>query len=261
MKHVTRIGQVFFITLCFISSCVWGQVGDTSSSDTLVTPKNTNKLMKYQRFDILLSRGFLLSEGPDAATAPINSARSGTSHLSLGFNLVLSHRLSIDLEPGFSFFRIYFSDGGEKRFPVSDSAGFSKEKLRIAYLDLPVCLRMNIAYEDEVTPIAFIQAGVGIGRRIGSSYKFTTNDTKGNEYAMKSYKAEGLELYRLYALGRLIYKRIGVQVTYRFSDIFQQNLKTNSVSTGNIPVPRTTNVGGVGYPRFANWEFGFSIII
>lgn len=217
-----------------------------------------------QRFDILFTRGFLITR-QDAAfdSVPVNAARSGTNVLALGFNIPLSYRFSVDIQPGIAFFRLYFFQREGKLFP--DTILHESQKLRVSYLEMPVCIRTNLSFTEKdgkKIPVAFLQVGASAGLRMGSSYKTQTRDLNNVLTTSKYHFVEGLDPLRYTGFLRLVYKSLGINVLYRFNDVFLQG-RTYSYSRNgvNYPVPRNDPASGKTYPRLGEFEFGLTVVL
>lgn len=217
-----------------------------------------------QRFDILFTRGFLITR-QDAAfdSVPINAARSGTNVLAMGFNIPLSYRFSVDVQPGVAFFRLYFFQRAGKTFP--DTVNHESQKLRISYFELPICFRTNLSFtekEGKKIPVAFIQAGVSAGLRIGSSYKMKTRDENNILVTSKHHFIEGLDPLRYTGFLRLVYKSLGINVLYRFNDVFLSG-RTYSYDRNGVSysVPKSNPSGSALYPKIGEFEFGLTLML
>jgi hypothetical protein len=217
-----------------------------------------------QRFDILFTRGFLITR-QDAAfdSVPVNAARSGTNVLSLGFNLPLSYRYSIDLQPGIAFFRMYFFQRQGKTFP--DTLLHESQKLRVSYLEMPVCFRTNLSFTEKdgkKKPVAFIQVGGSAGLRLGSSYKMETRDANNVLTTTKHHFVEGLIPLRYTGFVRLVYKSLGINVMYRFNEVFDSSRSYSYVRNGvTYAIPKSDPAGGYRYPHIGEFEFGLTLVL
>jgi hypothetical protein len=218
-----------------------------------------------QRFDFLFTRGFLINtNASDMDSVPVNAARSGTNTLAMGFNFPISPRVSIDVQPGIAFFRLYFEQRDEKRFPT-DSGGYEYQKMRASYLELPVCIRINVGFtekNEKRVPVSFIQLGGSAGLRVGSSYKFRFRDANEVQQTLKYHFVEGLEPLRYTVFGRFVYKSIGLNIMYRFNDIF--TTKQGYGFTRNditYRAPRTDPNSTRLFPKMSDIEFGITIMI
>lgn len=217
-----------------------------------------------QRFDILFTRGFLITR-QDAAfdSVPLNAARSGTNVLSLGFNLPLSYRYSIDFQPGVAFFRLYFFQRSGKTFP--DTILHESQKLRVSYLEFPMCFRTNLTFTEKdgkKKPVAFFQIGGSAGLRLGSSYKMETRDANNVLTTGKYHFVEGLIPLRYTGFVRLVYKSLGINVMYRFNEVFDSSKSYGYSRNGiNYNVPKSDPVSGYKYPRIGEFEFGLTLVL
>jgi len=240
------------------------------SAENKDLPPDTINSKRYStenshKFDILFTRGFLVTTNqPSQDTVPINAARSGSNVLSMGFNIPLTYRYSIDIQPGVAFFRLYFEQKDSKRFPT-DSTGYISQKLRASYLELPICFRVNLGFMEKNqkrVPITFIQVGGSAGLRLGSSYKFRFKDANNVEQTIKYPFVEGLEPLRYTVFGRVVYKGIGLNIMYRLSQVFRSNLGYgHSRNDIQYLAPRIDENSSRFYPRLADLEFGITIVI
>lgn len=217
-----------------------------------------------QRFDILFTRGFLITS-QDAAfdSVPINAARSGTNVLALGFNIPLSYRFSLDIQPGLAFFRLYFFQRAGKLFP--DSLRHESQKLRVSYLEMPICFRTNLSFTEKdgkKIPVAFLQIGASAGLRMGSSYKMKSRDINNSLVTSKHHFVEGLDPLRYTCFLRLVYKSLGINVMYRLNEVFQSN-RTYSYSRNGVSyaVPKSDPAGFARFPRIGEFEFGLTLVL
>jgi hypothetical protein len=273
--HSTIIFSRFFQWSTLILLLSWGitakaqqeekqeekQNKETQFEKITRTPFSTQN---SQRFDILFTRGFLITR-QDAAfdSVPINAARSGTNVLAMGFNIPLSYRFSVDIQPGIAFFRLYFFQRAEKTFP--DTIQHESQKLRVSYLELPICFRTNLSFiekDGKKIPVAFIQAGVSAGLRMGSSYKMKTRDQNNVLVTSKLHFIEGLDPLRYAGFLRLVYKSLGINVLYRFNDVFLSG-RTYSYDRNGVsyPVPKSDPAGSARYPKIGEFEFGITLVL
>jgi hypothetical protein len=262
-----------FLYICFGAySALIAQLQDTTSQTQRNRETQLEKITRTpfstqnnQRFDFLFTRGFLINtDASEFDSVPVNAARSGTNTLAMGFNLPLSYRFSIDVQPGIAFFRLYFEQRAEKRFPT-DSAGYDYQKMRASYLELPVCLRINVGFSDKNgkrVPSSFIQLGGSAGFRVGSSYKFRFRDENDVLQTLKYHAVEGLEPLRYTAFGRFVYKSIGLNIMYRFNEVFTTN-KGFGYTRNNITyvAPRTDPNSNRLFPKMSDIEFGITIML
>lgn len=217
-----------------------------------------------QRFDILFTRGFLIApQNGSADSIPVNAARSGTNVLALGFNIPLSFRYSIDIQPGMAFFRMYFYQKEGKTFP--DTLKYEFQKLRISYFELPICFRINLSFSEKNNkkiPVSFFQIGGSAGLRLGSSYKYRQRDVNDVITSSKHHFVEGVEPLRYTVFTRFVYKSLGINLMYRLSPVFDTSQGYSYSRNGvQYAVPRTDNSSSLRYPKMGDIEFGLTIII
>lgn len=217
-----------------------------------------------QRFDILFTRGFLITR-QDAAydSVPVNAARSGTNVLALGFNIPLSYRFSVDIQPGVAFFRLYFFQRSGKLFP--DTLIHESQKLRVSYLEMPVCFRTNLSFTEKdgkKIPVAFLQIGASAGIRMGSSYKMKSRDINNSLVTTKHHFVEGLDPLRYTCFLRLVYKSLGINVLYRLNEVFESERNYSYNRNGvSYAVPKSDPTGSAKFPGIGEFEFGLTIVL
>ena len=196
-----------------------------------------------ERFDIQLNWGFLLAQSmPD--TVPVRTSSSGSRVVSLSLNYLITDRLLIKIQPGFSFYKITFEQSVLKTFPSqADSA--NKEKLRSEYIDLGFGLAYVLqADASKGKLVSMLEVGVTGGHLLGSSYKLTRNED-GQIVKLKIPGVPDLNPWRTGAYARLSYKFVGIWGFYHLAPVFRAEESSD----------------GIRYPRFARWELGFSIIL
>lgn len=245
---------------CFGPLKFYAQDDSEIPPDTETEKKAEDKRASFavrfnEKFDLVFARTFLFSsQMPDSV--PVNSSRSGSTILGFGFNFTLNRRISIELQPGFNFHKLFFQQKDSKTFPTDSSA--VEEKLRMVAFELPIGVRYTFARDNKNLDekIASVEFGGFIGYTIGSSYKFSLKDQSGKAYFAKQRSVDGINSIRYGVYTSLVYKWFGIQWRYRLSDYF----KSGNYTTGTLFPNGVADEGGKVYPPVAPMELGFLVL-
>lgn len=142
---------------------------------------------------------------------------------------VVKEYVGITTGLGFSFAQVAFSNNyvlgskGDSTFANMDTiTSYSKNKLRAAYLTVPLLLEFNTSKDNDNG--FYLAAGVVGGLRIGSSYKLISKDN-GDKVRSVQKGSYNLNPFKLDATARLGYGNFGAFVSYSLLPLFESTAK------------------------------------
>jgi hypothetical protein len=89
-----------------------------------------------------------------------------------------------------------------------------------------------------------------------------TRDQNNILVTSKHHFIEGLDPLRYAGFLRLVYKSLGINVLYRFNDVFLSG-RTYSYDRNGVSysVPRSDPSGSARYPKIGEFEFGITLML
>ncbi len=159
---------------------------------------------------------------PSFVMSAMFDSRFGKSRLTFGAGLGLqSNNLYSN-----SFLVENKMNGNTAFSPIPDSISFSKNKINVTYLELPVELRLRMGAEYDYT----LAIGFKVGYLIGSHIKFKGEDYLGgnsissdNKVKIKEHNISDLTKLRYTATARFSYKRISLFAHYNLQPLFEED--------------------------------------
>lgn len=214
-------------------------------------PDTLSELKSNEKYDIVLNRGFLISNGMNDSV-PVNSATSGTTSFAFSLHQKFDSLFSFNYGFGISVLKLDFKQTATKTYPTTQdsSIDFDYQRMRSLYFDIPIAVRLVISRDEKRRVSTFVDLGFYAGRFLGASQKDKYTDFLGKKRIIKSPKLEGLNPWRLGLYARINYKWIGLWVNYRISNMFLKN-------------SNYTNVYGqvLKHPKVNSLEFGISLVL
>ncbi len=219
------------IILIFYAGTAHAQVKriDTLVYESEKEMKVTDHLMIGMGNDIWLDapanvdiRGY----NPSFVMSAMFDSRFGESRITFGAGLGLQSNNLYS-----NSFLVENNMNGKRAFaPIPDSIDYSKNKINVTYLELPVELRLRMGAEYDYT----FAIGFKVGYLIGSHIKFKGEDYLGgnsissdNKVKIKEHNISDLTKLRYTATARFAYKRISVFAHYNLVPLFEENELVN----------------------------------
>lgn len=230
MKNISNIFAILAVLL-FLPATLSSQVHktDTISEDELQSFDNK------VHFLIGLGNDFVqdIPEGtnvrnynPSFVTSIMLDMPIGNSPLSFGAGLGLqTHNIHSNA-------KISEKANGNTEFePLHDSLNYSKNKLSLSYLELPVELRLRLGADNSYTLALGFKAGYLIESHIkykGDNYLENNVTTKNKEVKIKEYSIPNVNKFRYTATARIGLKNITLFGHYNLKPVFEKNTLVSS---------------------------------
>lgn len=258
---MTRVKRQFFccaMLLLATFACIWFPVSGQTEAEIKKyrydAPQDSaeqnsrafaaQNIRPTEKFDLIFNYGFLVTNDMPEGYE-VRPGSSGSRFVGVSLNYIFSRKIVAKIQPGFTFFKLNFREnevdsiGGAQ--PVTNDL-----KLRAEYFDLPVALTWVLKEDTAKNKfVAYIDAGATFGYRIGSSYKFVTEDG-GEQLKIKAPGLEDTQRWRFALFGKITYSFGGLWVLYRMNDFFHTDRR---------------DAEGEFYPSFSKLEIGFSIVL
>lgn len=264
---MTKFTVLFFFLLCMCTVASLQAQDKKQPRENLVEedplPPDTGSKPKFvprvgEKFDVVLNYGLPSSGAP--AVAPMNNLGSSTVSLWFSFNKVLNERLAVKAMPGLTWTTLNFSvaQSTPRQFPTPDTAlspvrtPYTSDIFRLFYFELPLAVTLTAQRDAKQRPIVFFDIGASIGYRpFAASYE-RTYDTSTLTVAERFEPVPNVSRWRGTAFVRVVYRFIGLQLQYRFIDVF-----FNDAGYG----ANASKGGANGYPKLPPIELGVSIVL
>ncbi|MCS6903940.1 MAG: hypothetical protein RML72_12290 [Bacteroidia bacterium] len=184
-----------------------------------------------EKFDILFNKGFeIFSPVLDTGNKQyqsllINNISSGTNFIGLSFNWILTPKIAIKVQPGFSFYSIIFN----QKFNILETQEFIKEDiLRIRfncqYFEVPIGLNYIVIRDNRKRLIFYTELGATLGVKTGSSLHIAFS--KLNNVIQPELSIGNIPEVNIWRGGfytKIIYRILGIWAFYKFSDFFTES--------------------------------------
>ena len=241
------------ILIFLVSS--FGLQGQTSDQN-VARPKSDNiPVAGSEKVDIIFSRTFMFG---DAVGANYSEGRSGSYSLGIGYGIPIGRAFEIKIEPRVTWQKLVFTENGDttKVFPSTlTGTDYIYEKLRMAYVEVPLGIKVKGARNAEDKYKFLFEAGFSFGFNVSSTAKSRFEvDTDGvggvdSKMTTKVNNIPDLNELRYGPYARIGTNWIAIYGFYRMTEIFDTDSQFNSVN------------GLINYPTFPQLEIGVSIRI
>lgn len=248
MKHAFFTTLIIFFTFLTLS----GQ----STDQNVARPKSDRiPVAGSEKVDLIFSRTFMFA---NADSADIAQGRSGSTSFGIGYGIPLGRAVEIKFEPRITWQKLVFTETGDssKFFPTAYAPdNYVFEKLRMAYVEVPVGFKFKGARNAEDKYKFLFEAGFSFGFNVSSTYKSRYEvdlDGNGSLDAKQTTKVSNvldLNELRYGPFGRIGTNWISIYGFYRMTEIFDEEKQ--------VTTPTRTR----DYPKFPKLELGVSIRI
>lgn len=204
-----------------------------------------------EKFDILFNKGFeifspqLDTGGNSPQSLAINNIGSGSNFVGLSFNWILTPKMALKVQPGFSFYTISFT----QKFNILQTQEFIKEdilriKFSCQYFEVPLGLNYVVVRDSKKRLIFYTEAGAVLGIKTGSSISILfskLNNITQPELMVGSISE--INRWRTGAYAKIVYRILGLWAFYKFNNFF------------------TDNRHNYALPRLGQLELGFCLVL
>ena len=202
--------------------------------------------------DIIFQRSLLL--GATSAETDIKNS-SGSSFVGLGFKLPLvKNKAGFRVAPGFAWMKLNYDSINKPEsniFPdLTDSLGYTFQRHRISYIQLPVGIYVNFNTDEKGRPQIFGEIGGYVGYRVSRVLRYGQSSVREQQIRTKVTNIPDTRDLQYGLYGRLGYKKIAFYGQYRLERLFApKKTDLNNVSTEILN------------PTFPQLELGVTILL